>query len=445
MGNFYQFEAEYDSLSTLNNSNDEYFYKFNITRPGYSFPLTVDNYTWKCTPSPTSPDGGVIIDQLTYRWLEYYVGNNNSDSNGKPLKTIGPEFQFAYHNAFNDDNYLVGNKLYVSFVYKVESDEDNEDKNCMKFGLKLYGGPQGDDWHFMNLKNTISPTEQGTMFTYTAEELLSASYSELLNTDASNQFRKVTFYINLEEVQDNYLIPSSWNLKLKGIMPYVYWEGNHEIELDYVEIEDDIHKLFAQGNISTLVGDRISSVINDNSVTKFYLKDELKFPHFDSCKLIEQIFGNYPNIECMKTIDPGGWCFKKDKGERFSNLNLFVENTNQQVRNFMADYYPLRDVSDWNNVNAASNKFVQFHIDWYVSSNYRRAKKVVNNRSLYAVPITTGNWKSTSTSWGFYQYPTINMVKCLQYLPLCYGVSGIIDWKLYSGATTDTYREILLL
>jgi len=97
MGNFYQFDAEYDSLSTLNDSNDEYFYKFNITRPSYPFPLSVHNHTWKCTPSPTSPDGGVIIDQLTYRWQEYYVGNNNSVSNGKPLKTIGPEFQFAYH------------------------------------------------------------------------------------------------------------------------------------------------------------------------------------------------------------------------------------------------------------------------------------------------------------------------------------------------------------
>ena len=58
MGNFYQFDAEYDRHSTLNNSDDRYFYHFNITRPGERFGF--NDYTWKCDPD--SYDAGVIID-----------------------------------------------------------------------------------------------------------------------------------------------------------------------------------------------------------------------------------------------------------------------------------------------------------------------------------------------------------------------------------------------
>ena len=458
MGNFYQFDVEYDSLSSLNNSDDRYFYKFNITRPGERYGF--NDYTWKCTPDPNNPAGGVIIDQLMYRWYNFYPGNDGYHPIDESLRSIGQEFQFAYQNNFNDDNYLEGNKLYVSFIYKIDDDVDNRD--CMKFGLKLYGQELGDleeSWHFINLRNTESPTEENSMFTYTAAELLDDDYSTPLNPDYPYQFRKVTFYLELEDLnvgnnkfleieninRDGFINAHHNNVRLKGIMPYVYWEGNHLVELDYIEIEDDIHKLLDNENISStisLVNQRIDQFTCDVGVTKFYTQDEPMFPQFDSYKKLEQYFADSPNVDLLTTINASNYDLKKDNGERYSHLNLFNGTTPREI---MVDYYPLKHNSEWNNENAPSNKFIQFHIDWYVSANYRRAKKIASERPLYAVPCTAGLWNVSGQKWHGYQYPTINMIKCLQYLPLCYGVDGVIDYKLYSRDTSDTLRWYALL
>jgi len=162
MGNFFQFDAEYDNLSTLNESSNEYFYKFNITRPGSQFEETLDDYVWKCTPGPNS-SAGVIIDQLMYRWGDAANGTNSTANTNNP-DYIGQEFEFANRNNFNDDSYLEGNKLYISFIYKIEDGADNQD--CMKFGLKLKGQRPGeveDSWQYVYLRNTKSPTEQNSM------------------------------------------------------------------------------------------------------------------------------------------------------------------------------------------------------------------------------------------------------------------------------------------
>ncbi len=449
MGNFYQFEAEYDRHSTLNNSDDRYFYHFNITRPGER--LGFNDYTWKCDPD--SHDAGVIIDSLTYRWHEYYIGNNGA-CNNNPLSTIGKEFQFAYRNAFNDDNYLEGNKLYVSFIYKINDSADNSD--CLTFALKLFGKRPGDledSWQNIEIGNTVSPEEENTMFTYTAAELLDDDYSSIANPSNPDGFRKVTFYLELEDLllDDNqflkgadtrsqgYLANMYANLRLKGIMPYVYWEGNHEIELDYVEIEDDIHKLLDDSTISntaTLIENRINQYINQNGVVRLYTKDEPTFTHFDSYKKLEQLFSNDQNINILTTNNLESYVLKKNNGERFSHLNLFDIKTQQEAKEIMVDYYPLKSHANWNDPDS-NNMFIQFFIDWYASATYRRAKFIADDRPLYAVPCTTGRWDTVDSCWDYYQYPTINMVKCLQYLPLCYGVDGVIDYRLYSTSTAN--------
>ena len=89
---------------------------------------------------------------------------------------------------------------------------------------------------------------------------------------------------------------------------------------------------------------------------------------------------------------------------------MFDNKTQQEAREIMVDYYPIKSQANWNNVDAPSNKFIQFHIDWYASANYRRAKDIANGRPLYAVPCTAGRWNRYSNQWDGYQYPTINKI-----------------------------------
>ncbi len=452
MGNFFQFDAEYDSLSTLNDSSNKYFYKFNITRPGSQLEETPDEYVWKCTPSPTSPDGGVIIDQLMYRWENASNNGNNSGINEGAFGYIGPEFEFANRNNFNDDSYLEGNKLYISFIYKIEDGADNQD--CMKFGLKLKGHRPGeveDSWQYVYLRNTKSPTEQNSMFTYTAAELLDDDYSSIANPSNPDGFRKVTFYLELEDLllNDNQFLKGAdtsrygfvndhhSNVCLKGIMPYVYWSGNHEIDLDYIEIKDSIYKILEDNTdeyIRNLVFTRINQYDTTNRITKFYTKDEPWQTQFKSYNRLQDIFLGDNTVNFMTTNCLRNFQKPMGNGERYSHYEYF--NQIAQPNEIMIDIYPVKPNSNWN--EETDDNFVQFHIDWWASANYRRAKIDADEKPFYTVPCTAGRWNTINECWDGYQYPTINMMKCLQYLPLCYGVDGVVDFKLYSYEPSNT-------
>jgi hypothetical protein len=64
-------------------------------------------------------------------------------------------------------------------------------------------------------------------------------------------------------------------------------------------------------------------------------------------------------------------------------------------------------------------------------NNYQAAKE--NNIPFYAIVQSFGEWDNDH--WKNWLYPTPTMQKCLQYLPLCYGASGVINFALKHGNT----------
>ncbi len=465
LGNYWKFEAEFDNNSENIHTNENfYFYKFSINRPGNSNYLSETNDSWLCNPLNHTP--GEIIDTLYNRWPSYYNGDNGESMDYHNV--IGPEFEFAHESRYNNYNYLQGNKLYINFVYRLG--ENLNDSNCMKFGFRLYDTEADSVWSFVDLRNVKGPLVTNKLFTYTANQLANDDYSTPINEDYPNQFRQVTFYIDLAELyatgyyfNDNDELDerspfneSYGNVSFRGIMPYVYWSGNHQIELDYIEIEDEIHRIVTDPvRTDSLVRNRLDDYSNIPSSAKFYTRDEPSFAHFDSYKRLQDIFGESSDISqnLITTINATKLDKKKYQSDkRYSHFTLFEDYTD--AKELMIDFYPLRPEANWNNpyyndLNSDSNDGVQFLIDWIVSANYRRAKIVAREKPFYVVPCTAGRWNRYSDCWDYYQYPTTNMMKCLQYLPLCYGVDGVIDFKLYSSALSDTtdvkYRWYALL
>jgi hypothetical protein len=439
--NHWVFEAEYDRRSKLHENETSAFYMFNIKRSGKLKQIGEDAYTWLCDPKRDKK--GVIIDNLRYRWP-----NQNSPSKQHKHKgdfdIIGSEYEFPYMNG--KENYVRANGIYVTFRYKLNSPID--DQHAITIGVKLLetdNKKNSPKWNFVNMTNSTSG-EESSSFTLTASDLTSDATSKVDSTG----FRTITLELDLMDITDvplperGYLYRAGWDCRLRGITPYVEWSGKHEIEFDNIIIEDKIFRLVKSGgeNLNRVITSRLDNYNNtDIKVKKFYTVDEPTFSQYKSFTLLKEFLSNPPEnsilrknkIEIVTTHFLLNYHKEKPNGKRLLDAEFFFNETKPEE--LMVDYYPLKSNAVWNDESDEDN-FIQNHIDWYATANYRRAKLLAKDIPFYVVPCTAGNEWSPDI-WTGYQYPTVNMIKCLQYLPLCYGVDGIIDYKFMTKSSPN--------
>ncbi len=437
MGIYAKFEAEFDSREDNNipesdrhieENNDIYHYHFDIDRIGAINQAFGRRFLF-CSPTTMTED--VIVDNLRHRWKNHKNGVDGDFIDNADYLPYKEAFEFS--NGSDELNYIQYNKLYMTVCYKVSSDTSS----ALKFGLKLLNIDANDneEWYFKEIRNTMN-NDYGNVLTYTAQELNDPAIT-YVDTLEFSDFRKITFELELSSLLDgeinsrdnddsrSYLYNFHSRKRLNGITPYIYWEGNHDVRIDYIEFEDDVHKQIVDGVALDALENRLNKY---SSVHNHYTVDEPKFTHFDSHKLIDERLNNY-NI--ITTNWPINFKEKKPNNTRYFHPGQFVEQA--QPDDLMIDFYPLKPDANWNNID--DDNFVQFLIDWWACANYRRAKHKAEDRPFYVVPCTAGKWDNRFNIWVGYQYPTINMIKCLQYLPLCYGVDGIIDFPFYKDTT----------
>lgn len=114
----------------------------------------------------------------------------------------------------------------------------------------------------------------------------------------------------------------------------------------------------------------------------------------------------------------------------------------------MIDFYPLHPKNNWNasnQDNLIGDLPIQSSLDYKTLSHYYAAKKRCMELDIpfYVVPVSAGRWivRSPNSNWDYYMMPTGNMQKCLQLLPLCYGVDGVINWKIYDSNLSNPISE----
>mgnify|MGYP001216246856 FL=1 len=452
-GNYWKFEAEYSSEGGINDSNDKFFYKFSDpNRVGEAFP-TGNRKIWKCIYDHNieppqegvpqipqnliqMPPGNAICGFKT-RWKEYKAGyNNNIVLNNE--KNIGPEFRFT---SWGEDSlsvtYMANNKLYLRYLIKIDP---NFPANAPAFTFKcaFYKKENNNNynWYFVPLKNALSSTIPTDSITYTYSDMQSNNYTTPEAENPQSGYRSITFEIDLVYLLHNGFMNNLgyWFTSLYGINPYVYWHSGHTISIDYLEIFDKVYDNLK--NNPSVVQGWISSRLYNN-VKRHYTLDEPSMPQFYSLKLInENILSSINGDKAISNINWNHGLMKKGDGNRFSMPGLYLAETNPSE--LFIDYYVLEPEFNWNlpaEGNGICNKnSVQWNLDWKVLQHYRKLKMDCeqDNIPLSVVPCTAGRWDENHNCWSFYQYPTPQMVKCLQFLPLCYGVDGIIDYHLYN-------------
>lgn len=435
-GNYWKFEAEFYNNTGYTadiESNNRYFHKFAPYqgRVGYK-PINED--VWRCDSLPA----GIALGGLQYRFHDPYGTDN-----------IGEEFRFTLWDNANQigHKYLSWDSLYIKVKYKVD---DNASGNLEAMTFRCNFAPDGSNAGFVDLRNNKYPSHLGQELIYTFDQLRSITYTDPIS---GSDYRTITFSVSmLDLLNAGFINDRYWTCSLKRIDPYIYWCGNGGVNLDYVEIFDKLSNTLRLQS-DTAKNWLISRIDDYNAnlqyAKSFYTLDEPQQPQFDTYQRLKSILSSslhelnlLYNIKSYATVNWSGGRRVKPDNKRFSLPELLSDPQNQyNPSELMVDYYPLSPTVKWNGSNQNATDQIQWNLDYKTLHFYNNLKRKTRDLNIpfYVVPPSTGQWNRTQNYWDGYLLPTANMMKCLKYLPLCYGVDGILDWELYSK---DPVRDV---
>ncbi|MBL7086968.1 MAG: hypothetical protein ISS28_07740 [Candidatus Cloacimonetes bacterium] len=231
----------------------------------------------------------------------------------------------------------------------------------------------------------------------------------------------------LEELINAY---GGFEPQLKNFNFEVYWHGNGNLYIDYFKIYDDIYRKLKNGEYNDMLANRLTQIgltpSSNSSLKYLYAKDEPRPPQFDAHRIVEDsLLWQYSNL-LLPALDKYHGCYPDYHHHEF--FNDYAEP--EQV---MLDSYPIKSGLKWN--VPTGDKNIQGHINWMLNI-YENAIEEFSEKPLMAIPQSYGRWDYANTDsarWGWTMRPPKEMQKCLQYLPLCYDMDGVVDFKLISA------------
>jgi len=229
---------------------------------------------------------------------------------------------------------------------------------------------------------------------------------------------------------------------LSNIFPRIWWYANSDLLLDYIEVEDNCHQdlIANQTQNATKINNRLDDLqiaATQDNLTRVYSFDEPNQPQFDSYRLVQNMisFGNpsmftaiYDRKSDKKKVDnPQG------AEDYYQHPKAFIDAANPK---FLAvDIYPIRAEVDWNN---PENPYtgIQVKLDKMLDNYRYYTEQCQSHPDINYVFIVQsfGKWDRNEQPfhWRSWMRPPYQTQTMLQYLPLCYGVDGIINYKTTS-------------
>ncbi|GAB1468489.1 hypothetical protein MASR2M64_12190 [Candidatus Cloacimonadota bacterium] len=434
MGNYWRFEAEYDSSSAFNQNVDKYF-SINSKTTGVAIPENIasGNYILKLNNNQR----GYGLNKLEFRW---------ANTSGRRYN-IGPEFRFvqrSYANASNsnDDNFDANpcndDTLYVTIAFKCTGIPTNPSTVLMQ--LSCNGYPDNDP---NTPANGVAHHNQTTGQTGLSSILNVGSYNSMplitmVNNPSVWEHKELTLQIAVRDLYNAGLIDTTlgWRYSLKNLNPQLYWNGLGSIEIDYVEFEDTMHKKLKHNTaFRDSVRSRVQYLANlRNNIKYLYLSDEPTQGQFEQYKEIDQhIFdASHPMPASISGVITCTWLNNrnvvKPDGNIYSHVSLFSDISSPQA--IMFDIYPLSESIKWNSATITNG--IQKVLDDNMLRYYKeyKGKCQLSNSKFIPIPQSYGTWNVVTNKWTYLRPPKY-MQKSLQLLPLCYGADGIVNFKLY--------------
>lgn len=434
ISNYWRFEAEYDSSSTLNRDDDRYFY-IHSGRTGKARSKTAASGAWLRVLEPGQK--GYALNRMEFRWP---TAGNPGDSR----YDIGPEFRFVqrvYGNAEKDDfaaSPCSDDTLYVTFAFNCSRLPADPATPILSLSFQGFGA-QADSRsrivpHFDPRSGKTRETTVLTAGDYQALPVLKRDS----RGNKAMPHREIELRLPARALYDAGLIEAvrGWRYSLLNLNPRLWWEGKGRLELDYFEFEDTMHRQL-RGNpaLRDSVRFRVTDLVSANpNVSYLYLSDEPTQGQFSANEIIEHdlLAGLDKEIPSFKGLISCSWLYRrnvrKNSGDIYDLIGLFDRLARPGI--LMFDIYPLFGSVRWNRPEVARG--IQRTLQQDLLDYYLRYKRISQTSGASFMPVTQtmGIWLYDQQRWGTLR-PPHNMQKCLQFLPLCYGADGILNYKLY--------------
>jgi hypothetical protein len=228
---------------------------------------------------------GYAFTNLTYRWL-----GRNQDNNPLNIR-VGSEFKLYKYSADPASDFL-----YVKFRFKftdIPAPGSEEIDRTVLLTFKPNGYPYSGGGH----SSTSEPVVHINGVQSGVESYLTVGQYNSLPLDQFG-FATIELKISYQElIAKNLLIEdpaSSSRWLLVNFNPSVYYHNNGTFYLDYIEIEDQMHRALMSDltGYASGIGRRLQELIPagyENTVTHIYTMDEPSQPQFHSYNKIQQI------------------------------------------------------------------------------------------------------------------------------------------------------------
>ena len=449
--NLLRFEAEFASEKDLkygDGLDNQHWYAARsdkkMPRVGRPVDIAGASYGWAWQASMGKDRPGWLFTDLRYRW---------PNKNGAYVR-FGKEFVLRQLDPPGHENSFI--RVTYRFRIGTVKKDLRIDEPLLRFdvsGYELQGGvfsAQARVLRHLNQDRGLTETvfrlndlllSSGGDFT---EITLRIPYSDLL---AAN-------LLSADHDGDPATPDSQELLRLVNLNPRLWWYGNCDVELDYVEIEDQLHHDLVTNRTVMRQGiqERMLSLVaaGAGNLSGFYTFDEPHLGQFAGFKLIEDAAHEAGTRVFTAVYDYQGKNFVLDKQNQvyYDHVDAFRKLAQPQI--IAPDIYPLAPDLKWGPKDRGSGLFIQDVLDQKLLRVYRGSmlyRDEGKGRSFLPIVQVLGNWVKNSGGdrWLTWIQPPSATQKALLYLPLCYKPDGIIHYRLRVFPDAEGYGNRAVL
>jgi len=427
--NYQRFEAEFTDKREVkkgDNLDPKFWYGNSqiIKRTGQVIKDPKASYEHAWQVKREEDKAGWAYTDITMRW---------PDNTGKTVKLYDEiRFHKRHLEAKSDTD-----SLYFTYRIKLANlaPDLSDDTPLLSFQLYGYeGGKREFGQKIVAAKSAKGQKEERSYFYLSDFKAMGSpqAYVDLPFAISYNDLR--ASQIMTDDWDNNPETPGHWWWYVfRHFAPGLYWHGNCDLSLDYIDLEDAIHRDLRQNFAFYKKGinERLKAhrALPGGNVIRFaYGMDEPFQTHLSSFKLIQSMIEEDNPQLCAATYDISHRVFKLDNKDNWWN---FPELTRElaQPEIMMPDVYPIQPGILYN--PGAGENFYQNVLDHRLLKGYRESQHYASQdsgRKFYPVVQVFGYW--SGSRWWSWVLPPQATQKALLFLPLCYGAQGLYQFQL---------------
>ena len=451
--NYQRFEAEFaneEAVKPEDINSSIYWYGTQVSDNNKHLPRRIGlpardddasyGYAWKLVPDKHKE--GYAYTDVTYRW---------KDDQGKAVK-LSDELRF--YNT-HKDKATDTDSLYITLRVKVGKINGLLPDDAVLFNFK-HSGFTGRPTEFVNEMILPKDSIAAPLAVVNGERRIATrirpndmrngdfTYADYLALGSPQGYFDLEYAISYSALSQSGIFSgdldfnpntsdSWWWIVMRGFSPRIYWHGNCEFSLDYIDVEDQLHRNirtrpeFYRTNINRRLRELISRPHGD-IVRYCYTMDEPFQPNLDSYIMLRKMVDEDLPQPITTFYDIQHRRFAMGDGKSYFD-HVDLSRNLVKPATLMTDIYPIKPNV---NFNMGGTNFLQDVLDHQLLNSYAASKQYINkqeNGRFYPVVQAFGYWDSVN--WLSWMMPPTATQKALLFLPLCYQPDGMVTYRIF--------------